>query len=100
MIDPFMKYGVMVVVGMLLGAIFFGGLWATVRHMPRSRNPGLLFLSSVILRSAIVLAGIWYFAAGDAGSIAACLLGFVALRLLATHGAGIFNAAAERREGQ
>lgn len=96
--DPLMKYGLMIVVGMILGAIFFGGLWMTVRQMTTSKRPGLLFLSSVVVRTLIVLGGIWYFAAGDAASICACLLGFVALRLVATHGAAVFGAAFGRRK--
>ena len=91
--EPLIKYGLMIVVGMVLGAIFFGGLWMTVRQMTTSKRPGLLFMTSVILRTAIVLSGIWYFAAGDPYSIAACLLGFIGLRLLATHGAAVFGSA-------
>ncbi|MCP4855864.1 MAG: hypothetical protein GY903_15385 [Fuerstiella sp.] len=58
----------------------------------------LLFVSSVVIRTGIVLAGIWYFAAGDAGSMAACLLGFLGIRLLATHGTAVFGRAFGRRE--
>lgn len=78
------QYTGMVVVGMVLGVIFFGGLWLTVRQMTVSKRPGLLFIASVILRSAAVLVGIWYSASDDALSIASCLLGFIAVRLLAT----------------
>lgn len=98
--EPLMKYGLMIVVGMVLGAIFFGGLWMTVRQMTTSQRPGLLFVSSVAIRTLIVLVGIWYFAAGDAISIGACLLGFIALRLLATHGGAIFGATFERRKAR
>ena len=86
-----MFYGQMLVVGMILGAIFFGGLWITVRSATKVKRPGLLFMTSVIVRSAIVLAGIWYFAGGSAAAMATCLLGFVAFRLLATHGTAIFG---------
>jgi F1F0 ATPase subunit 2 len=84
------QYGMMIVVGMVLGAIFFGGLWATVRRLPTSKRPGLLTVSSLVLRSAIVCWGVWYFSNGDAGAMVACLAGFVAVRLLATHGRGVF----------
>ncbi len=102
--EPLLKYGLMVVLGMLLGAIFFGGLWMTVRQMTTSKRPGLLFLTSVVLRTAIVLFGIWYCAAGNPYSIAACLLGFIGLRLRATHGAAVLGSAfggqSERRKAQ
>ncbi len=98
MSDPILKYGVMIAAGMVLGAIFFGGLWLTVQQMQRSRHPALLFVGSVVVRTATVLAGIWYVAAGDAKSMVACLLGFVGVRLLATHGAAVFGRALGRRE--
>lgn len=91
--DGLLKYGPMVVVGMVLGAVFFGGLWVTVRQIGNAKRPGLLFLTSVAVRSAIVLGGIGYFAAGDAISIAACMLGFVSMRVLSTQGISIFGAA-------
>ena len=96
--EPLVKHGLMIVVGMVLGAIFFGGLWMTVRQMTTSKRPGMLFLSSVVVRMLIVVGGIWYFAAGDAVAIGACLLGFIALRLLATHGGAIFRATFGRRK--
>jgi F1F0 ATPase subunit 2 len=98
MIDSMLTYAVMVAAGMFLGAVFFGGLWMTVQQMQHTQRPGLLFVSSVVIRTGIVLAGIWYFAAGDGGAIAACLLGFLAIRLLATHGTAIFGRAFGRRE--
>lgn len=100
--EPLVKYSAMVVVGMILGAVFFGGLWMTVRQMTVSRRPGLLFVASVAVRTSIVLVGIWYFAAGDAASMAACLAGFVGTRLLATHCVGVlsdkFTAVFRRKE--
>lgn len=96
--DSLLKYGLMIVLGMLLGAIFFGGLWMTVHQMTTSKRPGLLFLGSVVVRTLIVLGGIWYFAAGDAASICACLLGFVAIRLVATHGTAVFGAPFGQKE--
>lgn len=98
--EPFMKFGLLIVLGMVLGAIFFGGLWMTVRQMTTSKRPGLLFLTSVAVRTSIVLVAIWYFAAGDATSICACLLGFVALRLLATHGVAVYGAAFGRKKAR
>lgn len=98
--EPLAKYALMIVVGMVLGAIFFGGLWMTVRQMTTSKRPAILFITSVLLRTAIVLAGIWHFAAGDPYSIAACLLGFIALRLLATHGASVFGNTSDASPGR
>ena len=43
----------------LLGAIFFGGLWWTVRKGVASRRPALWFLGSLLLRTSIALAGFY-----------------------------------------
>ena len=48
-----------VVAGVLLGAIFFGGLWWTVRKGVSSTRPALWFLGSLLLRTGIVLAGFY-----------------------------------------
>ena len=84
-----LRYALLVLWGMLLGTIFFGGLWMTVRQMQQSRHPAVLFLGSVVVRTTIVLAGIWFVCGRDAAAMIACLLGFVGLRLLATHGATV-----------
>ncbi len=47
------------VAGLLLGAMFFGGLWWTVQRGLAARQPALWFGASMLLRSAIVLAGFY-----------------------------------------
>ena len=51
-------------IGVLLGAVFFGGLWWTVRRAVESDRVALWFLGSFFLRIAIVLTG-FYLACGD-----------------------------------
>jgi F1F0 ATPase subunit 2 len=70
--------------GVLLGAIFFGGLWWTVRKGLSSTQPALWFLGSQLLRTSIVLAGFYFVARGRWERVLGCLLGFVAARLFAT----------------
>ena len=45
------------VTGVLLGAMFFGGLWWTVRKGVSSKQPALWFFGSLLLRTSIALAG-------------------------------------------
>lgn len=51
-------------VGVLLGAVFFGGLWWTVRRALASDRVALWIVGSFILRLLIVLTG-FYLACGD-----------------------------------
>jgi len=44
--------------GLVLGALFYGGLWFTVRRLPASQHPALLALVSFWIRSAIAVAGL------------------------------------------
>jgi F1F0 ATPase subunit 2 len=62
------------VTGVLLGAMFFGGLWWTVRKGVSSKQPAFWFLGSLLLRTSIALAG-WE-------RMLVCLLGFVMARLI------------------
>ena len=70
--------------GVLLGAIFYGGLWLTVRKGITSKRPVLWFLGSMLLRSFIVLAGFYFVSDGHWQSLLACLVGFVVVRLIVT----------------
>ena len=72
------------VMGTLLGAIFFGGLWWTVRKSISSKQPALLFLGSLLLRTSIVLVGFYFIARGHWERLLVCLLGFVIARLIVT----------------
>lgn len=70
--------------GIVLGAIFFGGLWWTIRRGFSSNQPALWFLASLLLRTSLVLAGFYLFARGNWERLLACLCGFIAARLLVT----------------
>jgi F1F0 ATPase subunit 2 len=68
--------------GMLLGAIFFGGLWWTVRRGMTSAHPALLFFSSMLLRMSIVLLGFYLILGDNWLKLLAGLCGFFVARLL------------------
>ena len=68
------------VAGGLLGALFFGGLWWTVRKGVASPRPALWFLGSVLARMSIVLAGFYFVGRDDWRRLAAVLLGWVVAR--------------------
>ena len=70
--------------GVLLGAIFFGGLWWTVQKGVSSKWSALCFFSSLLLRTSTVLAGFYFIARGHWESLLVCFVGFVVARLIAT----------------
>jgi F1F0 ATPase subunit 2 len=70
--------------GVLLGAIFFGGLWWTVRKGVSSKQPALWFFGSLLLRTSTVLAGFYFIARDHWERLLACLLGFIMARLIVT----------------
>ena len=72
------------VTGVLLGAIFFGGLWWTVQKVVSSKRSALWSLGSLLLRTSIVLAGFYFIARGHWERLLVCLMGFVVARLVVT----------------
>jgi F1F0 ATPase subunit 2 len=68
--------------GLLLGALFFGGLWWTVRKGVLSKSPALWFLGSMLLRMGIVLAGFYFVGRGDWQRLVTFLLGFIIARFI------------------
>lgn len=75
-------------VGMLLGGLFFGGLWWTVQRGLASRRPALWFVGSFLLRTSVVLAGMYVVSGGRWEALLACLVGFVVARVIVTRLAG------------
>ena len=68
--------------GAALGAIFFGGLWWTVRKGVSSPRPALWFFGSLLARMSIVLAGFYFVGSGHWERLVAALLGFIVARLI------------------
>ena len=70
------------VVGLVLGAIFFVGLCWAVRKGVTSKHPALWFLGSMAVRMSIVLAGFYFVGRGDWQRLVACLVGFSIARFI------------------
>lgn len=71
--------------GLGLGILFYGGLWMTVRSLPASAHPAALVLGSFWGRTAFVVAGFLLLTARRWQNAAACMVGFVIGRVLLTH---------------
>lgn len=70
------------VAGILLGGIFFGGLWWTVRKGVTANQPALWFLGSMVARTSIVLVGFYLVGGTHWQRLMICLLGFILARLI------------------
>lgn len=68
--------------GLALGAVFFGGLWWTVRRLAAAPRPSRLLWQSFVLRFGIALAGFYAVANGRGGALAVAVLGFLVMREL------------------
>jgi F1F0 ATPase subunit 2 len=68
--------------GVLLGAIFFGGLWWTVIRGVSSQQPALWFFGSMLVRTAVTLTGFYFVAREHWERWLVCLMGFVLTRLV------------------
>jgi F1F0 ATPase subunit 2 len=66
--------------GLLIGAIFFGGLKWTVRKSLASKYPGLWVFGSLMLRMSTTMTGFYFFGRTHWQSLLMCLLGFVIAR--------------------
>ena len=82
--NEFLSLALALAAGVLLGAIFFGGLWWTVRKGVSSKQPALWFFGSLLLRMSIALAGFYFVSGGHWERLLLCLLGFVMARLVVT----------------
>jgi F1F0 ATPase subunit 2 len=68
--------------GALLGLIFFGGLWWTIKLGATSESPAAWFILSLLLRTGMILAAFWFIAQGDWSRLVSCLVGFLIARVL------------------
>jgi len=66
--------------GAVLGVVFFGGLWWTVRKSLHSNRPALWIFGSLLLRISIVAAWFYLFAGRHWERLLLSLLGFIAAR--------------------
>ena len=68
--------------GVMLGSVFFGGLWWTILKGVSSKRPAVWFLSSMVLRATIAVAGLFFVSHGDWRRLLVCLLGFLLARIV------------------
>jgi F1F0 ATPase subunit 2 len=68
------------VFGIVFGIVYFGGLWLTVKNIQRVRNPGLVTVTSMVGRLALLMSGIFIVSRGNSAKVVFCLLGLMVTR--------------------
>ncbi|HYA18305.1 MAG TPA: ATP synthase subunit I [Bryobacteraceae bacterium] len=68
--------------GIVLGLMFYGGLWMTVRSLMKTRHPVALSFSSYLLRALVAVTGFALAARGGWRNALACLAGFAVGRVI------------------
>lgn len=68
------------VAGLLLGTVFFGSLWWTVRKGIASKHAELWFIAGPLLRMSFALAGFYFVSGRHWERLLFCLLGFIIAR--------------------
>jgi F1F0 ATPase subunit 2 len=71
--------------GIILGTLFFGGLWFTVKKAVLAKMPAIWFFVSLFLRLSITLIGFYYISQGSWKRLLICVFGFVAARFFVIH---------------
>lgn len=64
------------VLGALLGAFYYGGLWLTVRTAVTSKHAALQFFASTLSRTALAVSGFFFVSRWHWERLPPCLLGF------------------------
>ncbi|WP_373509472.1 ATP synthase subunit I [Thiocapsa sp.] len=85
------------VAGLALGAVFFGGLWWTLRKSLESRRPALWLLGSLLVRMSLVLVGLYLVSGGQWERLLAGLAGVIGARFLVLRLTGPSDVAKEAR---
>ena len=73
------------IAGLVLGTLFFGGLWFTVKKAVTAKIPALWIFSSFFLRISITLVGFYFVSSGNWLRLLICVVGFIVARTLVIH---------------
>jgi F1F0 ATPase subunit 2 len=70
--------------GIGLGIFFYAGLWLTVNKAMTARHPGIWFALSLVARSAVVLAGLYFVSGRQWPRLLLAVAGFILARIVLT----------------
>lgn len=76
------QYVLILSASFVLGSLFFGGLWFTLKKLVTAKNPAWLIFGSFVVRTGIALLGFYYVAQFGWKAMLLALLGFIAARFM------------------
>jgi F1F0 ATPase subunit 2 len=85
--------------GLVLGAIFFGGLWWTLQKSLASPRPALWILGSLLARMSLLLVGLYLVADGHWQRLLAGVVGVICARFIVVRLTGPADPPSDRSEG-
>jgi F1F0 ATPase subunit 2 len=68
--------------GGLIGLVYFGGLWLTIRYVTEKQGPNWLLLASFVGRAVIAVAAFVWLVNGRLPDLIAALIGFFLMRTI------------------
>lgn len=75
-------YIVAYLTGLALGAIFFGGLYLSVRRMPKQKHPAAFMFIGTTIRMVILLSGFYLLRKEGSLVLVLTLLGVISVRIV------------------
>lgn len=69
------------VAGVVLGLVFFGGLWWTTQRLATASQPGILVAASLLVRVAVLAVGLYLLAQVGSAALLAAVLGLLVARI-------------------
>lgn len=87
------------VMGIVLGGMFFGGLWWTIRKGLSSTQPAFWFIGSLLIRTGLTLAGFYVVSDGHWVKLLVCLFGFTMARPIVTRLTGLADNSIRPEQG-
>jgi F1F0 ATPase subunit 2 len=85
--------------GLVLGAVFFGGLWWTLRKSLASPRPALWLLASLLARMSVLLVGLYLVSDGQWQLLLTGLVGVICARFIVLRLTGPADPKSDRRDG-
>lgn len=71
-------------IGIILGIIYFGGLYLSIQKINKVKYPSLLMSLSFIIRMAILLGAFFYISKNGYKNILLALVGVILVRIIMT----------------